>query len=704
MSQIDRRHLLLSAVGAAAAHPAIARALTIDADVRRGTLQDVDHVVILMQENRAFDHYFGALNGVRGFADRFPIPVADIPGRTGKTVWTQANGGPAGGPPLISPFPLNTVQTFAHMRVEGTPHSWSDAQGAWDQGRMDRWPQSKGAHAMGYYQRQDLPFQYALADAFTLCDAYHCATQTGTNTNRLFLWSATNDPAGTHGGPSISNSHDNLASLGGAKDGYRWSTYAERLTAAGVSWRVYQDMADNFTDNPMAGFQSFRDSYDGKPGSDPRLAALGLSTRKLDGLREDVLNGTLPQVSYLVAPAAESEHPGPSSPAQGADYTARVLDALTANPKVWARTALLLMFDENDGFFDHVPPPAPPSRDPAKPGAVLGGSTVDTTGEYHQVRNPTEAEAERDALMGRPYGLGPRVPLYVISPWSRGGWVNSQVFDHTSVVRFLEERFGVMEPNISPWRRAVCGDLTTAFDFKTPNTKAFVAALPATQETARRAGALPGRTVPPTPPMPLVPTQAAGPRLSRALPYHLEVAESLRDGALALRLSNAGQAGAVLHVYDRLRLDQPPRRYTLEPGKSLEDVWPAGRHDLWILGPNGFHRHLIGGAAPSGPTIAAVSDPARRTLTVTLRNDGPEARRMLVSAQPTEAAWTVALKPGQSAKRVWSLASKGGWYDLSARIDGQADYLRRFAGRLDNGSDSFTDPLMSGPALMEPSA
>lgn len=704
MSSIDRRHLMLSAAGALALPPAIARAAAIDADVRGGTLSDVAHVVILMQENRSFDHYFGSLNGVRGFGDRFPIPVRDAAGRQGKTVWTQVNAGPRGGPPLIAPFPLNSAQTFAHMRVEGTPHGWSDAQDAWDQGHMDRWPESKGAHAMGYYRREDIPFQYALADAFTLCDAYHCSTQTGTNTNRLFLWSATNDPSGQNGGPSISNSHDNFADKGGAADSYRWSTYAERLLAAGVTWRVYQDMDDNFTDNPMAGFGKFRDSYAGVPGSDPRLAALGLSTRKLDGLRQDVLDGTLPQVSYIVAPAADSEHPGPSSPAQGADYTARVLDALTADPKVWARTVLLVMFDENDGFFDHVPPPAPPSRDPADPEARLGGSTVDTAGEYHLVRNPTEAKDERDHLMGRPYGLGPRVPLYVISPWSRGGWVNSQVFDHTSVIRFLERRFGVMEPNISPWRRAVCGDLTTAFDFRTPNDRPFVGDLPATLDVARAAAALPGRTTPPTPPTPLVPIQAAGPRLSRALPYALEVGEDIRDRALALRFANSGKAGAVFHVYDRRRLDAPPRRYTVEPGKNLEGVWAPGAYDLWVLGPNGFHRHLVGAAPGQEPAVEVTARPGERGLSLVLRNTGPGIRRMIVTAPAAAIAlkpWSVTLKPGQSARQTWSLAATGGWYDLAVRIEGQDGYLRRLAGRLENGADSYSDPAMAGPAVMD---
>ena len=93
------------------------------------------------------------------------------------------------------------------------------------------------------------------------------------------------------------------------------------------------------------------------------------------------MNGSLPQVSWIVATAEGSEHPGPSSPAQGADYTSKVLDALTANPDVWSKTVLIINFDENDGFFDHVPPPAAPSyatwdADPSK-AKLAGGSTVE---------------------------------------------------------------------------------------------------------------------------------------------------------------------------------------------------------------------------------------------------------------------------------------------------------------------------------------
>jgi phospholipase C len=145
------------------------------------------------------------------------------------------------------------------------------------------------------------------------------------------------------------------------------------------------------------------------------------------------------------------------------------------------------MFDENDDFFDHVPPPAPPSRTAS--GAMLGGSTVDLAGEYHLVPSSGDADVDLPQYRGRPYGLGPRVPMYVVSPWSRGGWVNSQVFDHTSVIRFLETRFGFHESNISAWRRAVCGDLTSAFDFAAASPDA-APDLPDPRADARRAAAI----------------------------------------------------------------------------------------------------------------------------------------------------------------------------------------------------------------------
>jgi len=696
LSVIDRRGLLMGAAAAGALPPALAaslaRAADIDAEVREGTIADVRHVVILMQENRSFDHYFGTMAGVRGFGDRFPIPVRDAPGRKNGSAFQQAYGKDE----TIAPFPLNTTKTFAHMRVEGTPHSWTDAQDAWNEGRMDRWPAAKHAHSMGFYDRADIPFQHALAETFTLCDAYHCSTQTGTNTNRLFLWTGTNDGAGQAGGPSISNSHDDFADKGGAAQSYRWTTYPERLLEAGVTWRIYQDMADNFTDNPLAGFAAYREARADAPGSDARLKDLALTTWHLDKLREDVVGGRLPSVSWIIAPAADSEHPGPSSPAQGADYTARVIEALTADPNVWARTVLLVMFDENDGFFDHAPPPAPPSRDAA--GATLGGSTVDTAGEYHLVRNPTEAKAERDDLMGRPYGLGPRVPMYVISPWSRGGFVNSQVFDHTSVIRFLETRFGVAEPNISPWRRAVCGDLTSCFDFRTPNNRPQ-APLPATAETASRAAALKKTTTPPTPAVLDTPAQARGQRPSRALPYRFAVEAAVKDGAISLDLANLGQAGGVLHVYDQLRLDLPSRRYTLGAGGRLADAWSVGAHDLWLLGPNGFHRRFVGDA-DDGLAMTIISAADGRSVTTRIANTGTRSRSVTIEAASglPGKAWRATLKAGETRTRDWK--TDRGWYDLSAHCEEALAWRRRAAGRVETGRDSVSDPLMGGPAML----
>ncbi|KEZ97483.1 phospholipase C, partial [Xanthomonas vasicola pv. vasculorum NCPPB 895] len=273
-----RRALQTGLAGAAAAllPPSIARAAAIAPDRRTGTLEDLQHVVILMQENRAFDHYFGALPGVRGFGDRFPIPAPPLPGAPARTVWLQPS---EDGRQWLTPFALDTAAKFGFMRVKGTPHSWPDAQQAWDHGRLGHWAAAKHNHALGYYTRADLPFQYALADAFTVCDAYHAAIQTGTNSNRVFLWTGSNDPQARAGGPVIGNSHDNFPELGGFAEPYRWGTYVEALQNAGVSWQIYQDMADNFTDNPLAGFAPFRQAYSAAHGHDPDLRARGVSTR-----------------------------------------------------------------------------------------------------------------------------------------------------------------------------------------------------------------------------------------------------------------------------------------------------------------------------------------------------------------------------------------------------------------------------------------
>lgn len=690
MTEFSRRALIgagLSGSAFAALPSAIARAAAIAPDVRTGTIRDVQHVVILMQENRGFDHYFGTLRGVRGFGDRLPIPIAPETGETGRrTVWHQRDRKAVGGARTVLPFHLATRKDLDLMRMEGTPHSWTDAQAAWDDGRMAHWPEAKSQRAMGYFRREDIPFQFALAEAFTLCDAYHCSVQTGTNTNRLFLWTGTNDPAGTHGGPSIDNSHDSLPGKGGASDSYRWTTTVERLEEAGIDWRIYQDMADNFTDNPLVGFAAFRDADRGT--GDAALRDRALTTRGLDMLRADVLAGRLPQVSYVIATAKGSEHPGPSSPAQGAAYTAEVIDALTADPALWARTVLLVMFDENDGFFDHAPPPAPPSRAPD--GTLRGGSTVDLAGEYHLRPNTGDPRLEDPAWHGRAYGLGPRVPMYVVSPWSRGGWVNSQVFDHSSVIRFLEARFGIHEPNISPWRRAVCGDLTSAFDFTAGDPRPF-AALPDPRADSARAAAIPRQISPLAPADQTLPRQEAGIRRARALPYRLETRGIVDADGIRLRFeAAAGTQAAVFHVYDAAALADAPRRFTVGAGDTLDAHWAfdtSGRYDLWVLGPNGFHRHFIGHR--DDPAALAALD-----WTIS-----PDAVRL---ALPAGGLVIERRRAGRSTLSVhvtaprhhWSIGKDHGWYDATLTSPDSPGFRRRLSGRADRpGRPTCSDPF-----------
>lgn len=715
----DRRKFLRAAAGTVAGAgalsllpPAVRKALAIPANHRTGSLRDVEHIVVLMQEDRAFDHYFGAMRGVRGFADRFPIPVADGPGLAGKTVWYQRDVSDPAAPATLAPFHLDTEHVFELMRVTGTPHTWSNTQDAWGQGCMQQWPTFKKRHAMGYFKEGDVPFQYALANAFTVADAYHASFLGGTNTNRCFLWSGTNDPLGKGNGPAIGNAYNKLG--GGKPDGgYAWTTYPERLEAAGVSWQIYQDMADNYALNATVGFKTYRDAYRGVPGAQAALRDKALGTRNLDLLRQDVLEGRLPQVSWICPTRQGSEHPSPSSPAQGAAYVSAVLDALTADPAVWSKTVLLLMYDENDGFFDHMPPPAVPSylawhADPAQ-ATLAGASTADTRGEYHELITGVEAD-DLPRYLHRPYGLGMRVPMIAISPWSKGGWVNSEVFDHTSVIRFIEARFGVHEPNITPWRRAVCGDLTSLFDFAAPDQSDAVASLPATAPRAARARALKGTRIPVIPALPELPVQAGGTRPSRALPYALH-AQALADaGSAALHLSftNSGRAGAVFHVYDRLHLERLPRRYTVEAGKRLAGNWDTradgGRYDLWVLGPNGWHRHFTGtaGAVPA-PEIGIVYDISAQSLRITLRNDADQPCTFMLAANAyvSGAARSTTVAARTRSTLAWPVDASGGWYDFTVTVAALPGYARRCAGRMETGAPSVSDPAMSGRAIGE---
>jgi phospholipase C len=723
MTSESRRDFLKmagTAAGGAAAlsmfPPVIRDALAIPAHNATRSIKDVEHIVVLMQENRSFDSYFGTMAGVRGYGDRFTIPQAG-----GGSVFQQSNGSR-----VVMPYHLDEKKGNA-QRVNGTPHGWSDTHNAWADGVMSHWPQFKQNQSMGYYTEEELPFQFALANAFTICDQYHNSILSSTNPNRLFLWTGTNGPTGA-GVASVVNEWDDF---GPSSEGYTWTTYPERLQKAGISWKVYQNLPNNFTDNSLVGFKPYRRASEamgngpnGAPyipwqqsqdAKQPLYKGVG-NTMPTSGLLEefkaDIKAGKLPQITWVVAPDTYSEHPGPSSPVQGGWYTQEVLAALVANPEVWSKTVLIVNFDENDGFFDHAPPPAPHSINPD--GTPAGASTLsDKDLAYERYGWPvppgTRGQPTPD---GKVIGPGTRVPCYVVSPWSRGGWVNSQVFDHTSVLRFMEQRFGVQETNISPYRRAICGDLTTAFNFRDPNTERLPR-LPSTTKTAADALRAQQETLPqvplPDPNAQRAPVQARGIKPSRALPYELTVTGEAHASAnrMQLHFINTGDVGAVFQVYDRLHLDRIPRRYSVEAGKQLVGDWNTaadfGKYDLWVLGPNGFHRHFTGTVTPGGHgrspvgEIAVSYDKRASGLIVRLTNTGDGLGFFSIKAnayQLINIPWRQIVLPHGQATAYLPLLLQGRWYDFTVRVDGDALFTRRFAGRMEDGNPSVSDPAM----------
>jgi phospholipase C len=435
---LTRRRFLTAAaaaggVGAAASMlpPNVRNALATPPPTPR-RLSDIKHVVLLMQENRSFDHYFGTLSGVRGFDDPDALQLPN-----GRSVFYQPDPQNADG--YLLPYRLNTKITAAQA-IPSTSHAWSVQHQAWNGGTMDNWMPAhlaadgskKGQYVMGYFTREDIPFQYALADAFTICDAYHCSVLGPTWPNRFMWMAGTHDVEGKFGGPSLETGH--------IKDGtFTFKTYPERLTEAGVSWKIYHSPGTATGLPPLSAIKQYADAQPGSP-----LYDNGLATTPLGQFEYDAMNDQLPTVSWLLPPGPNDEHPA-NLPAAGAQFVASKIDAIAANPDVWAKTVFILSYDENDGMFDHVVPPTPP---PGTPGEfAFGTSPAGTSGG------------------GLPSGLGFRVPCIVVSPWTAGGWVSSETFDHTSQLRLLEQITGVVETNISDWRRRTVGDMTSVFRF-----------------------------------------------------------------------------------------------------------------------------------------------------------------------------------------------------------------------------------------------
>ncbi|MBL1086011.1 phospholipase C, phosphocholine-specific [Streptomyces actinomycinicus] len=679
MPEVNRRRFLQLA-GATTAFTALSssiqRAAALPAVYRTGSVDDVEHIVVLMQENRSFDHYFGSLRGVRGFGD--PRSVT----QNGRSVWKQSDGTKD-----ILPFHPD-ADDLGLAFLQDLPHGWNDTHSAVNNGKYDKWVPAKGSTTMAYLTRDDIPFHYALADAFTICDAYHCSFMGSTDPNRYYMWTGFTGNDGKGGGPVLGND----------EKGYGWTTYPERLEQAGISWKIYQDIGDgldaaggwgwindayrgNYGDNSLLYFDKYRNAKPGDPLYDK--ARTGTDARRGEGyfdrLKADVQAGRLPQVSWIVAPEAFTEHP--NWPANyGAWYISQVLDALTSNPEVWGRTALFITYDENDGFFDHLIPPYPPAS------AAQGKSTVTPT--------PDLFKGDSSHVAGA-YGLGQRVPMLVVSPWSKGGYACSETFDHTSIIRFIERRFGVQEPNISPWRRAICGDLTSAFDFSRQDTAPV--SLPST------AGYLPPDRnrhpdyVPKPPANPSLPRQEAGCRPTRPLKYAPAVdgAADTTAGKFTLTFASGANAGAAFLVTSNSRTDGP-WTYTTEAGKTLSDTWNSvysgGNYDLAVHGPNGFLRVFKGRNKVAGPEVTArhVGDDVELTFT----NKGSGTVSLKLADGYGAGPVAVSVRPGATVKRTVALAASKRWYDLTVTSDADPAFLRGFAGHVENGLPGVSDPAI----------
>ena len=726
MSELSRRNLIRGAAvaGAAAAvgsaAPATAGAATAStgaaapAGGRYGDLRDIKHVMILMQENRSFDMYFGALKGVIGFNDK---AVITLPG--GYSVFEQPLSAP--GEPVTgtqypfqfvkgkvtsTPLPPNAEQ--GAQNAYGTDHSWETQHEAWNGGQHNAWYAAKGMETLGYFAREDIPFQYALADAYTVGDGYHCSVLSATGPNRTYLWGGSVNADGEHGSYVAYAGGDEL------NQHLPWECYAETLQKAGVSWRVYQG-TDNFGDNGAAYFKTFADldpaqggtADPGNPLYDNAIATVpepldyetGNADNLANAIKADVEAGTLPQVSWVVTNSLYSEH-SHAAPSDGAYYVGKVLQALNADPEVLNSTLVIINYDENDGAFDHVPPPVPPAG---------------TKDEFHT--EPSLSAAPQ------PVGLGYRVPLLLISPWTRGGWVTSEVSDHTSVLQLLEKWTAAIGtpavcPNISDWRRAVCGDLTGALDFEHP-----VYGLPDLPYVGKTIGDAHAYEI--VPATNSLPAQEPGSKPARPLPYQANAVLTGftidEDGTATAGLALSNNAphvakSAHFHVRNNLAPAQPfsaypdpdsfPGQYTVAGSRKLGLTTPAtvklgapGPYDITVVSANRFLRRFTGDLTKAGRDARVTVSyyeggfGAEAVLFIELANTGSRELTFTLAHQQysTDRPRTVTVKAGAAEKLlVDPLASSHGWYDLTLTLDGDSSWSQRYTGHLENGRPSVT--------------
>ena len=663
-----------AAVAAACAAPASSRASTASTLPAgwSGTIADVKHVVILMQENRSFDHYFGTLSGVRGFGDKQILTY-----QNGSSIFQQPDTARADLGYLL-PYNL-TDQTDGDL-----DHSWAGDHEARNLGAWNNWVPAKSEETMGYFTRSEIPFQYAVADAFTICDGYHQAIMAPTSPNRMYFWTGTSSGR-------ISNPEDYQVDFGPGAGAPQVTTYPELLQAAGVSWQVYTNnqvgdsssfpdyFLGDYGDNPLWFYQQYN-TGNGRQGGTGVLASRGAVTPwqtdagapalskthaayVLSSFIKDVKNDKLPQVSWIVAPAGYCEHPS-YTPDYGAHYVNTVLQTLFSNPALWKTTALFITYDEHDGFFDHQLPPFP------------------------------EAAVTDEYIAGLPIGPGTRVPMLICSPWTRGGYVDSNVYDHTSMLRFLEAWTGVKPANVTPWRASVTGDLTAAFDFRQPDFS-IPANLPTLDQTWALTQLAGGATTPPAEGSQQMPAQEPGTRPHRPASHqpHADVTVNRTTSQVTAALTNTGAVGVALAVYPDAYLPFAPEPFTVLQSAPRSYVWnaavTAGKYAFSVYGPDGFLTSFAGAVVPAGrsagqvPVVtAALRSGAAKTVQLTLANEGAQA--IVYTLTPNDyagTAQTVTVTLGSQQTVSWP-ADQYGYYDVVITASTGDGFRRRYAGRI----------------------
>ncbi|MGG7440953.1 phosphocholine-specific phospholipase C [Chryseobacterium arthrosphaerae] len=772
---LEKSSILLAGLGTSSVlHPSILKAFAIE-PAAQSTFYDAEHVVILMQENRSFDHAFGALKGVRGFLDKRAFIKPD-----GHSVFFQKdNTGKYAAPARLDL--RNTKSTW----MSSLPHSWENQQNALNKGKYDQWLQAKASGnkdykniplTLGYYNREDLPFYYQLADAFTIFDQYFCSSLTGTTPNRLFLWSGT--LRAQQNGKVKANVVNENIDYDKARQA-KWKSFPEILEEQNVSWRIYQNeislpkgmsgeqeaWLSNFTDNPIEWFSKFNVKFskgyhqnipnlierlkkeiEKNPKQKERLEAMiaelkedevkyhpdnysklskeeknlhekafttnsgdpdywNLETGKdengerlvvpkgdvLFQFRKDVEEKKLPLVSWLVAPEHFSDHPG--SPWYGAWYISEVLNILTKDPETWKKTIFIINYDENDGYFDHVLPFAPPLN-PSQPvdmNGKEGVEYVDRSQEYMSDPSLKDYEKTEGTV-----GLGYRVPMIIASPWTKGGFVNSEVSDHTSVLQFLEKfimkKFSkdVHIDNISDWRRAICGDLTSAFN--SPNVKAPQMNYLNQKDYAKTINAARNKPVPDLKwysenelKNNLLEIQERGMKPSHALPYNFHV----NLEGKAIKMTNLKENGVPLLVYDRTRFDTDNYHfsYALYSKQELSHAVHSGAYDYEVFGPNGFFRKFKGNADPD-LEIILVNTISKNQVELIIRNNKKKNISVVLEDLYGKTKKTIALQKPEE-KIAFDLNNNKGWYDFNITA---GDHQWHFAGRIETGKISVSDP------------